>query len=535
MSKKNYYKAHKASRKHIDNRIKSTARANRINIKIFILPQDLLEFLDFAETLVVNPKNPHGEILPYFSDNEITEIRRMAKLHLESDDADDKAITAENDVNLKSLDKKLTIAQNLFWARFIEEDGKRLFSDEEVQKLIDYLPSKKRIRNDFLMERYDMIYSLACQIFLVDMKYQERLDKSEKNKEEREKASQEALEESRKEKSKILRKADKKIKAAEEKLQSEREKHTEELSKFSTAFAEERDKLLAEIEALKTERDTLSEANILLKNDEIALKKQLDSESGRANNLEAKSANLEKTNQELLEKLKDVVPREDFDKIQEKLTNALSEKITLKSKINKLIKELADLQQSPQMLFFDTIIDAVASRTQGLISQELTEFGARFTNLEAIVKGQQTFISKLSAPQTEKQVRDEAEEISKLEKVEASLLEQGYSKEEVATLASKRIAYFGDMGSDFGGFNSFWKVLNSQSEFFSVEDYEGKDIDREIEASRFDFVILSRNRSHGNHSYQMSNFDNPKLIDFAHYTVSSRMDAVDRILKKAQI
>lgn len=519
-------------RRSAKHQARSLAKAHGIKIKIFILPQDMNDFCEFITTLMVYPKIPQKESTPFFTPDEIIQIRKMAKIHQESDDIEDKPIQPSEKINFEALNKKLEIAQNLFWARSIEEDGNRLFTDEEAQKLIESIPSKKRIRNDFLMERYERIFKIASSLFLKDASYQQRIEKSEEMQKKREEATKEAKEESQDADSKILRKASRKFEQAKAIVEQEREKHAKELHNLTAAFAEERDKLLAEIETLKTERDTLNEANIELKNNEITLKKQLDSESGRADNLKTKNEELLKSNEELLEKLKDVVPREDFDKAKSNLQQALATNVELSSRIGILTQQILDFQQSPKMLFFDAIVDAVAGRTQELVSQKSTEIGIQLNTLEAIVKGQQTFISKLSAPQTEKQLRDEEDGISRLEKIKASLLEQGYTEEEFATLTSKRIAYFGDMGSDFGGFSSFWKVLNSQSEFFSVEDYEGKDIDREIEASRFDFVILSRNRSHGNHSYQMSNFDNPKLIDYAHYTVNSRFDAVERILGK---
>lgn len=481
------------------------------------------DFIDFAKSLTVPAESTiFTPNQPLFSESEMREIRKLFKVYSEEESTLQKGLDVEVE-NAAKFSSKYKLAQYMFAATFVEKNGKRLFSDEELPDLFHKMLTGKRIRNSFTLDRWDEIHNLACDMFYDDPQYLERMKQHKA--EQAEQQSQKDNKQESIEGSKTFKKLQKKFDTLNAKIEQERRQFKATLQQQEDSFNQKEEKLLAQIAQLNATIAELEGDKISAHNERVDFNKRISEKSSEVESLrkQLKEAPQTKIN---------IFDHEEYKKLNETYKDVSSKNLTLQAQVSELEAKIKQMETSPQMMFYDAIVSDVAKRINIEATDDIANFNMKISQLEAIVKGHQSFISRVSAPQTAKQeISDNA--TNKMDVLKQSLLDKGFSESDIQILQSFRVAFFGNESLDRGEYSSFWQMLNSQSEFFSVNEYDGSDISQIIESGKFDFVLLSRNRSHSKHSSQISSFDNPRLIDYANYSVNNRYDAARIMLDRS--
>lgn len=485
-----------------------------------LIPKSLRQdFLQFAQ----NIKNPQtGD--NYLSDNDF----RIISEFLENRKSEEMAQS-------KGLTDKFYYSQVLFLLPEITDGDKSIFNDEEIQKIHKHVILKKKLRNEYLAEKLVNIPQYVEDGFLSErllVAFEEdyaaeleRKNELKKKKEDEEiaesKSDSEEDEEPAESKSdsKKATKLQKKLEKKTAELDSAKEAHAKEMAEMRREFEAERAELTEQIQALQKELEKTQSDLTTERNDHIILKRSHTSQNNRIDNLEAQLKELEK-------------PEDNSEKIR-----LAAENLSLQKQLEEARAQIAKLEAQIKPLegflpIVEIITRTVGGQLESTLKQTLQPFSTRLSNLEKMVRGQQARISQETAPQmpkTEKQKTQKASKMDKREYVLRNLENQGFSKAEINFLCSQRVIFYGERRSDYGSFQSFWKVLNPKSSFYDIEKHNGHEINAKILSNKFDFVILTLNRSH-DHDQHITEFGNPKLIDFAHKNTNTRIDAVQQIL-----
>ncbi len=147
----------------------------------------------------------------------------------------------------------------------------------------------------------------------------------------------------------------------------------------------------------------------------------------------------------------------------------------------------------------------------------------------------QNFISRNHSPQEakkEKAANNLSHSQRKLNKRHEKLRDLGLSETQIEELSKQKIAFFG-VEKELAQFRNNWEILNQKSEFFDINKHHGTDVENIIIQKNFDFVILTRMRSHGEFDYVInkSSRKNDAFIDKARACFYHDKNIVKHILR----